>query len=97
MGELLIAERQDLQDIANKLKAKTGRTDKISFPNGFMDIVDSLGTGSGTGSGESNLQEKIFYSNGTYAPDSGYDGFNKIIVLAEGADGDLPIAEEASF
>lgn len=60
MGELLIAERQDLQDIADKLKAKVGRTDKINFPNGFMDIVDELGQG-GNASGIENGCNVVFY------------------------------------
>ena len=73
MGELLIAERQDLQDIANKLKAKIGKTDGMSFPNGFKEAIDNI-------SGEPKLQDKVITENGTYQADSGYDGLGSVTV-----------------
>lgn len=73
MGELLIAERQDLQDIANKLKAKTGKTDGMSFPNGFKEAIDNI-------SGEVKLQDKVITENGTYQADSEFDGLGSVTV-----------------
>lgn len=59
MAELLIAERQDLQDIADKLKAKIGKTDGMSFPNGFKEAIDELGQG-GSGTALPSAEEASF-------------------------------------
>ena len=71
MSELLIAERQDLQDIADKLKAKTGKTDGMSFPNGFKEAIDELGQG---GSGSSNEMFSVCTFKTTVLNEDNQDG-----------------------
>lgn len=56
MRELLITEKQDLQDIADKLKVKAGITDKITYPNEFLQIIDELGNG-GIDTSDANATE----------------------------------------
>lgn len=61
MEELLIAKRQDMQSVANKLKSKAGKTNEISFPNGFLQIIDELGQdGSSGGENLQNAEEVAF-------------------------------------
>lgn len=43
MEELVIANKSDLVSIADKLREKTGRTDNLSFPDGFNDMLELLG------------------------------------------------------
>lgn len=44
MAELVIANKSDLVSIADKLREKTGSTDNLSFPDGFNEMLDLLGT-----------------------------------------------------
>ena len=78
MSELLITKKQDLQNIANKLKTKIGKTDEMSFPNGFMEAIDDI-----NGATSQKLQDKTITENGTYTADSGYDGLGSVTVEVE--------------
>lgn len=84
MGELLIAERQDLQDIANKLKAKTGKTDVMRFPNGFINAIDELGKG---GSGGTNTSDATATASDILKDKTAYADDKKIIGTIETFDG----------
>lgn len=78
----------------------SGKIDEVGTEvNTQADLISQIVTaleGKAAG-GEINLQEKTIYSNGTYTPNDGFDGFSKVIVLSESTSNTLPIAEEASF
>ena len=50
MSDLVIANKSDFVAVANKIREKTGSTNELSFPNGFIGEIDGI-SGSGSGGG----------------------------------------------
>lgn len=53
MADLVITEKEKLVEIANAIREKSGTSDAMAFPNGFLEVVNSIGgdsaiTASGT-------------------------------------------------
>lgn len=42
----VIAEKTDLEQVADSIRGKTGGTEKLSFPNGFSEAINSIPTDS---------------------------------------------------
>ena len=60
MSELLLANKSDLVAIADKIRAKAGISNSLSFPQGFMDGIDGI-SGQGGSGGSASLN--IYYGD----------------------------------
>lgn len=75
-----MALTEKLGNIADAIRAKTGKTEKLSLdqmPQEIAGIIDAA---------DPILQEKTITENGEYTADSGYDGLSKVTV-------DVPIPD----
>lgn len=48
MSDILTVQETSLTAIADEIRKKTGKTDKIKFPTGFVSEIDSIQTGGGS-------------------------------------------------
>ena len=52
MSDILTVQETSLTSIADSIRKKTGKTDKIKFPSGFVSEIDSIQTGGGSAPAE---------------------------------------------
>ena len=57
INNLVVAEKSDLVAIANAIRAKSGRTDSMSFPYDFVSGIEGIASGDGEGSGMDGLEQ----------------------------------------
>ena len=57
MSDILTVQETSLTSIADSIRKKTGKTDKIKFPAGFVSEIDSIQTGGGSAPAE-EIKEK---------------------------------------
>lgn len=57
MSDILTVQETSLTSIADSIRKKTGKTDKIKFPTGFVSEIDSIQTGGGSAPAE-EVEEK---------------------------------------
>ena len=76
MADLVIVERQELLNVANSIRNKTGNTDTMKVSEMPLEI-GGIYT-------EPVLQEKTITENGEVVADDGYDGLSKVSVNVEG-------------
>lgn len=57
MSSILTVQEASLTSIADSIRKKTGKTDKIKFPAGFVSEIDSIQTGGGSAPAE-EIEEK---------------------------------------
>lgn len=57
MSDILTVQEASLTSIADSIRKKTGKTDKIKFPAGFVSEIDSIQTGGGSAPAE-EVKEK---------------------------------------
>lgn len=87
-------EESSLILVADSIRAKAGKSDKLEFPSGFKSAID------GITKSEIKNQDITIKENGTYTPASGFTGFGSVKVEVKssgGSGGDLPAAEESIF
>lgn len=76
--------KSTLTGIADAVRSKTGKTNKIPVTSLETEIKSISGGGGATAP---ILQEKTATENGEYLPDRGYDGFSKFTVDVKGSGG----------
>lgn len=57
MSDILTVQETSLTAIADEIRKKTGKKDKIKFPTGFVSEIDSIQTGGGSAPAE-EVEEK---------------------------------------
>lgn len=67
----------DLTSVADSIRAKVGKSDKLEFPSGFKSAIDSITKS------EIKNQDITITENGTYTPASGFTGFGSVKVEVE--------------
>lgn len=72
MSEMIV-KRENLQRVADKIKAKVGTTGELVFPEGFENAVDGI-------SGGGVIEPFEITENGTYTPPEGVDGYAPVTV-----------------
>ena len=43
--ELYIVTKEDMESVANSIRAKAGTTEKVSWPDGFKSMVENISSG----------------------------------------------------
>lgn len=87
-------EESSLILVADSIRAKAGKSDKLEFPSGFKRAVDEMQVG-GT---EIKNQDITIKKNGTYTADEGYTGFGIVKVETEVAKNqDITITENGTY
>lgn len=81
MAEYLI-QGETLKNIADAIRSKTGRTDKIAVTDMAKAISEITG-----GAAEPVLVDLTVTENGIYTPGEGIDGYSSVTVAIEGATG----------
>lgn len=76
-------EESSLTLIADSIRAKAGKSDKLEFPSGFKSAIDSISKS------EIKNQDITITENGTYTPASGFTGFGSVKVEVEGSGGSM--------
>lgn len=62
----------DLSDVADAIRAKTGNTNKLDFPDGFQSAIEGI---------RPKVAGIGLYENGTYrSSDNGLDGYSVVVV-----------------
>lgn len=84
-------EESSLILVADSIRAKAGKSDKLEFPFGYKSAIDSISKS------EIKNQDITIKENGTYTADDGYTGFGSVNVEVEGSGGDIPDASTAEF
>lgn len=88
-------EESSLILVADSIRSKAGKSDKLEFPSGFKSAIDSISKS------EIKNQDITIKENGTYTPASGFTGFGSVKVEVEssgGSGGDaLPDAGDVIF
>lgn len=72
-------EESSLILVADSIRAKAGKSDKLEFPSGFKSAIDSISKS------EIKNQDITITENGTYTPASGFTGFGSVKVEVEGS------------
>lgn len=57
MSDILTVQETSLTSIADSIRKKTGKKDKLAFPAGFVSEIDSIQTGGGSAPAE-EIKEK---------------------------------------
>ena len=57
MSDILTVQETSLTSIADEIRKKTGKKDKLAFPAGFVSEIDSIQTGGGSAPAE-EVEEK---------------------------------------
>lgn len=70
-------EESSLIAVADSIRAKAGKSDKLEFPSGFKSAID------GISKNEIKNQDITITENGTYTPASGFTGFSSVKVEVE--------------
>lgn len=70
-------EESSLILVADSIRAKAGKSDKLEFPFGYKRAID------GITKSEIKNQDITITENGTYSPDSGFTGFGTVKVEVE--------------
>lgn len=76
-------EESSLILVADSIRAKAGKSDKLEFPSGFKRAIDSISKS------EIKNQDITIKENGTFIPDDGYTGFGTVKVEVEGSGGSM--------
>lgn len=78
-------EESSLILVADSIRSKAGKSDKLEFPSGFKSAIDSISKS------EIKNQDITIKENGTYTPASGFTGFGavKVEVESSGSGGSL--------
>lgn len=74
-------EESSLILVADSIRAKAGKSDKLEFPSGFKSAID------GITKSEIKNQDITIKENGTYTADEGYTGFGTVKVETESSGG----------
>lgn len=74
-------EESSLILVADSIRAKAGKSDKLEFPSGFKSAIDSISKS------EIKNQDITITENGTYTPASGFTGFGSVKVEVESSGG----------
>lgn len=74
-------EESSLILVADSIRAKAGKSDKLEFPSGFKSAIDSISKS------EIKNQDITIKENGTYTPASGFTGFGSVKVEVESSGG----------
>lgn len=72
-------EESSLILVADSIRAKAGKSDKLEFPSGFKSAIDSITKS------EIKNQDITIKENGTYTAGEGYTGFGTVKVEVEGS------------
>ena len=59
MSDILTVQETSLTSIADSIRKKTGKTDKIKFPAGFVSEIDSIQTGGGSAPAEAVTESDV--------------------------------------
>lgn len=70
-------EESSLILVADSIRAKAGKSDKLEFPSGFKSAIDSISKS------EIKNQDITIKENGTFTADEGYTGFGSVKVEVE--------------
>lgn len=86
-------EESSLILVADSIRAKAGKSDKLEFPSGFKRAID------GITKSEIKNQDITITENGTYTPASGFTGFGsvKVEVESSGSGGSLFTSTASGF
>lgn len=85
-------EESSLILVADSIRAKAGKSDKLEFPSGFKSAIDSISKS------EIKNQDITIKKNGTYTADEGYTGFGTVKVETEVAKNqDITITENGTY
>lgn len=76
-------EESSLILVADSIRAKAGKSDKLEFPSGFKSAIDSISKS------EIKNQDITIKENGTYTADDGYTGFGSVKVEVESSGGSM--------
>lgn len=76
-------EESSLILVADSIRAKAGKSDKLEFPSGFKSAIDSISKS------EIKNQDITITENGTYTPASGFTGFGSVKVEVESSGGSM--------
>lgn len=76
-------EESSLILVADSIRAKAGKSDKLEFPSGFKSAIDSISKS------EIKNQDITIKENGTYTPASGFTGFGSVKVEVESSGGSM--------
>lgn len=76
-------EESSLILVADSIRAKAGKSDKLEFPSGFKRAID------GITKSEIKNQDITITENGTYTPASGFTGFGSVKVEVESSGGSM--------
>ena len=76
-------EESSLILVADSIRAKAGKSDKLEFPFGFKSAIDEIKSGGA----EIKNQDITIKENGTFTPDDGYTGFGTVKVEVESSGG----------
>lgn len=76
-------EESSLILVADSIRAKAGKSDKLEFPFGYKSAIDSISKS------EIKNQDITITENGTYTPASGFTGFGSVKVEVESSGGSM--------
>lgn len=76
-------EESSLILVADSIRAKAGKSDKLEFPFGYKSAID------GISKSEIKNQDITIKENGTYTPASGFTGFGSVKVEVESSGGSM--------
>lgn len=74
-------EENDIQDIANAIRGKTGKSNTMKVSQ-MASEISGIETETAP-----KLQDKVITENGTYSADSGFDGLGSVTVEVASAGG----------
>ena len=83
MSDYMI-QGETLTGIADAIRSKAGLSQAFT-PAEMIDAIENMEIGT-----SASLSSITFSSNGTYTPDTGYDGFDRVTV-------DVPVSVDAGY